>query len=227
MITMTASITPCCPKPSLRSAHPALFSHFPALFQRIHKLITVAALLLLAALPCAAWAEGIQVKSAELTLVDDVYHLNADVDIALSQTLEDALNKGVPLHFVAEFELIRPRSGWVPELARTYLSWIDESIAGVEQRWKLSYNALIRQYQLSNGVQQQAFDSLAEAMRALSRLREWQGLDRSLLKKRYSYEAGLRMWLDVSQLPKPLQVNAIASKNWNLESEWYRWTLKP
>jgi hypothetical protein len=35
------------------------------------------------------------------------------------------------------------------------------------------------------------------------------------------------MRLDISQLPKPLQVNAIASKNWNLESDWYHWTLKP
>lgn len=213
---MTASTTPCCPKPSF---------NFPILFRTICKL--AAALLLLAALPCAAWAEGIQVKSADLTLVDEVYQLNADVDIGLSQTLEEALNKGVPLHFVAEFELIRPRSAWIPEAARPYLTWIDEGIASVEQRWKLSYNALIRQYQLGNGAQQQTFDSLPEAMQALSRLREWQVLDRSLLKKRYSYEAGLRMRLDVSQLPKPLQVNAIASKNWNLESEWYHWTLKP
>jgi len=221
---MTASTTPCCPKPSSNTTPPALLFYFPVLLC-IRKL--AAALLCLAVLPCAAWAEGIQVKSADLMLVDEVYQLNAEVDIGLNQTLEEALNKGVPLHFVAEFEFIRPRSAWIPEVARPYLTWIDEGIASVEQRWKLSYNALIRQYQLGNGAQQQTFDSLAEALHALSRVREWQVLDRSLLKKRYSYEAGLRMRLDVSQLPKPLQVNAIASKNWNLESDWYRWTLKP
>lgn len=223
MITMTASTTLCCPKLSFGPA----FFPFSLVFFRIRTLIGVAALLLLAALPLAARAEGIQIKSAELTLVDEVYHLNAELDISLSSTLEDALKKGVPLHFVVQFELQRPRSSWAPEMVRPYLSWSDESIASVEQHLKLSYNALIRQYQLSNGARQENFGSFAEVMQELAKLQEWAVLDRSLLKKRYTYEAGLRMWLDVSQLPKPLQVNAIASKNWNLESDWYHWTLKP
>jgi hypothetical protein len=41
------------------------------------------------------------------------------------------------------------------------------------------------------------------------------------------YEAAIRMRLDVSQLPKPLQINALASRDWNLASEWFRWTLIP
>jgi hypothetical protein len=223
MITMTAFTTLCCPKLSFRPA----FFPFSLSFFRLRRLLGVTTLLLLAASPLLARAEGIQVKSAELTLVDEVYHLNADLDISLSQTLEDALKKGVPLHFVVEFDLERPRSSWAPEAFRPYLSWSDESIASVEQHLKLSYNALIRQYQLDKGAQQETFASLAEAMQELATLREWAVLDRSLLKKRYTYEAGLRMRLDISQLPKPLQVNAIASKNWNLESDWYHWTLKP
>jgi hypothetical protein len=41
------------------------------------------------------------------------------------------------------------------------------------------------------------------------------------------YTAGLRQWLDTSQLPKPLQINALGSRDWNLNSDWYRWTFKP
>ncbi|MBU1690971.1 MAG: DUF4390 domain-containing protein [Gammaproteobacteria bacterium] len=48
-----------------------------------------------------------------------------------------------------------------------------------------------------------------------------------LLKKRDGYLAGLRMKLDLTQLPKPLQVNALASKDWNLDSEWHRWNVNP
>jgi hypothetical protein len=33
------------------------------------------------------------------------------------------------------------------------------------------------------------------------------------------------MRLDVTQLPKPFQINALASRDWNLASEWFRWTL--
>jgi len=34
------------------------------------------------------------------------------------------------------------------------------------------------------------------------------------------------MRLDVTQLPKPFQVNALTSREWNLASEWRRWPLR-
>lgn len=163
-----------------------------------------------------AWAEGIQVKSADLALVDEVYQVSAEFDINFSQSLEDALNKGIPLNFVVEFELTRPR-----------FYWFDESIAGVRQNIRVSYHALTRQYWLNANTVQKSFGSLSEVKRELSRLRDWQVVDRSLLKKRLNYEAALRMKLDISQLPKPLQVNALASKEWSMDSEWHRWKLTP
>ena len=35
------------------------------------------------------------------------------------------------------------------------------------------------------------------------------------------------MNLDVSQLPKPLQVNALATKDWDIDSGWHRWAVRP
>jgi hypothetical protein len=35
------------------------------------------------------------------------------------------------------------------------------------------------------------------------------------------------MRLDVTQLPKPLQVNALATQDWNFDSNWYRWIVRP
>jgi hypothetical protein len=40
-----------------------------------------------------------------------------------------------------------------------------------------------------------------------------------------SYNAALRFRLDVGELPKPLQVSAFGRKDWNLSSDWYRWTF--
>lgn len=184
----------------------------------------VAWLLTVSQLACA---DVIQVKSAELVPTDEVFQVNADLDIPFNETLEEALKKGVQLHFVTYFELLRPRSFWGSDYIRNWFSWIDENVASVERHTKLSYNALTRQYQLASGSQQQNFGSLSEALQELSRLREWQVVDRSLIKKRYTYQAGLRMKLDVSQLPKPIQVNALGSKSWNLESEWFRWAVNP
>jgi hypothetical protein len=41
------------------------------------------------------------------------------------------------------------------------------------------------------------------------------------------YEASIRLRLDVNQLPKPFQVNALTSRDWTLQSDWYRWSYTP
>jgi hypothetical protein len=171
-------------------------------------------LALLILLPLAAAAEGIEVKSAELESVEEAFILNAELEISLSPALEDALNKGVPLNFIADFELKKPR--WY---------WLDETIAAAQQHVRLSYHALTRQYQLSFDGQYRNFPSLGEARRELGQLRDWPVIEKGAAKKRTTYVAGLRMKLDLAQLPKPLQVNALASKEWNLDSEWYRWNF--
>lgn len=159
---------------------------------------------------------GIQVKAAELEMVDEVYLLKADFELNLGQAVEEALNKGVPLSFVVEFELNRPR--WY---------WLDESISSVQRQLRISYHALTKQYRLQHNEQQKSFASLAELKSELSHIQEWRVAERAQLRKRYSYEARVRMKLDASQLPKPLQVNALASKDWSLESEWFQWILTP
>jgi hypothetical protein len=159
---------------------------------------------------------GIQVKTAELDMVDEVYQLKADFEVNFSQAVEDALNKGVPLNFVVEFELNRPR--WY---------WLDENISSVQRQLRISYHALTKQYRLLQNEQQKSFASLAELKSELGHIQEWRVVERAQLRKRYLYEARLRMKLDASQLPKPLQVNALASKDWSLESEWFQWVLAP
>jgi hypothetical protein len=169
---------------------------------------------------CAALAttEGVHVKSAELSLSGGEYYLEANFEVGLTPTLEDALNKGLPLHFVVDFELIYPR--WY-----TAYLW-NKSVAELEQHYRLSYNALTRQYRLSFGTLHQNFDTLNDALALLGRLRRRFVVDADALDEGKVYEAAIRMRLDVSQLPKPFQINALASRDWNLSSEWFRWTLK-
>ena len=167
-------------------------------------------------LGCAtfALADGIEIKSAELELVEETYQLNAEAEINLNPTLEDAPNKGVQLHFMAEFELKKPR--WY---------WLDETVSAAQQHIRLSYHALTRQYQLSFNNQLKSFPALNEARRELGRLSGWQVAKRNQVKEKQGYVAGMRFRLDLTQLPKPLQVNALASKDWNLDSDWYRWNF--
>jgi len=37
----------------------------------------------------------------------------------------------------------------------------------------------------------------------------------------------VRLRLDVNQLPKPILINALASREWTLASDWHRWSFTP
>jgi hypothetical protein len=160
---------------------------------------------------------AIHVKSAEIAQSGSDYYLEANFEVELTHTLEDALNKGLPLHFIVEFELIRPR--WY-----TLYLW-NKSVLEFAQDYRLSYNALTRQYRLSLGALHQNFDTLNEALALMGHLRPRFLTDADTLEEGKVYEAAIHMRLDVSQLPKPFQINALASRDWNLASEWFRWTL--
>ncbi len=166
-----------------------------------------------------AWAEGIVIKSAEVVPQESNFVLNATFDVSLGHVLEDALTRGVPLNFVTEFELEYPR--WY------FLNLWNKEIAIYRNQQKLSYNVLSRQYRLSAGGLHQNFDTLDEVLAVMGRTRNRPVTQRDMVPPGEVYIAGVRMWLDTSQLPKPLQINALGSRDWNLSSDWYRWSFKP
>lgn len=170
--------------------------------------------LLLLTLPVQA-AEP-EVREAQLSLGDDGYAVSADFSFELRQRLEEAVTRGVPLFFAIDFELSRSR--WY---------WLDEKVASQSMSLQLSYHALTRQYRLSSGTLHQNFRTLDEAVAILSRLRHWTVFERNAVKPGETYQAAIRLRLDISQLPKPFQVTALANREWTLATEWRRWTFVP
>ena len=169
------------------------------------------------ALPAAAaQTHGIEVRSAAVTVANDHYVLEADFEIALSAPLEEALNKGIALYFLLEFDLVRSR--WY---------WFNSTMVALQHQYRLSYNALTRQYRIGIGAFYQNFPNLAEALQFMSKVRRRQEIDAGTLSKGTDYAAALRLRLDTSQLPKPFNLNALGSRDWNIGSDWYRWTVTP
>ena len=198
---MTVSSIPCCTSPDL-----------------IARLLRVSAILVLAAgflLSGNVHAENIRIKSVALDVADEGYQFNADVEITLNPMLERSLEKGIVLYFVSELNLLDPR--WY---------WLDEKVARSKQREALSYYALTRQYRLSRGSLSQNFSTLKEALQVLGRLRNRPIVANSELNRDIEYVAELRVWLDLSRLPKPFQVEALSSKEWNLSSDTLEWSVK-
>jgi hypothetical protein len=162
-----------------------------------------------------AHAQGVSVGKAELRAGEDGYQLAVDYDVNLTYVVQQALSRGIPLYFVAEFSVVRSR--WY---------WLDDEVFRSEQVTKLSYNVLTRQYRLSRGALFQNFATLESVLRILSR-QSSTVIPADALAEDGNYIAAARLRLDAAQLPPLLQVNALTGKDWTLDSDWYRWVVRP
>lgn len=167
-------------------------------------------------IPPVAIADEIPVTSASLRVDSGEVLLSAEFAFALTPALEQALDKGVALYFTIDFELSRTRAFWFPE-----------KVADWSITYRVSYSSLTRQYRVSSGPLGQAFESLDDVERFIGHVASRPVAQAGDLAKDVTYEAAVRMKLDVNQLPKPFQLNALASREWQLASDWYRFEFTP
>lgn len=163
-----------------------------------------------------AWVQAavIEPTKANLFPTEDGYALSADFAIDLGIYVEDVVAHGVPLYFNLELEVNRPRN-----------YWIDEHILSYTLTYRLSYHALTRQYRLSTGALQRNFDTLPEALRAMSRIVALPVTGKNTFRLGENYEAAIRLSLDRGQLPKPFQLDALASRGWQMDSKTLNWKM--
>ncbi len=189
---------------------------FTRFFKKVNQFARfIFVVLLMNATSIAFAASSIVINQAELEPLDDFYALYANAQIDFDEAIVEAVNKGVPLHFLIEFQVVSPRE-----------YWFDDEIITASTSVVLSYHALSRQYLVNSGPHQKSFETLAEAKEALMQIENWKVLDKSLIEKGEVYNAALLVRLDQSKLPKAIQVDAIASEKWNLVSQKYEWSLK-
>jgi len=186
-----------------------------ACFMRFYKKISVFLGLMALLNVAMASTNSIEITAAELDAVDNAYVLNAEFDIDFDKTLEEAVNKGITLSFLVEFQIVKPSK-----------YWFDDEIVTVRRQITLNFHALTRQYLVSYDQHQKSFETLAEALNALMRIEQWKVAPKNILEKGETYQAALLMRLDKDQLPKAIQVDALSSENWNLASEIYTWPFK-
>ena len=195
---------PYCKKPDLRvrRVKPSYFSQ-------------IVWLLILLLPMTVTQAAGIQIKSVNLAAVGKGYEISMDSEILLNETLEQALEKGIVLYFVTKFSLFD---------ARWYR--LNDEVARSKFVVGLRYYALTRQYHLSHPVFSQNYYSLKEALQALGRIRDLPVTVKSELKPDADYVASVRVWLDLTRMPKPFQVETIGSSQWDLSSDKLEWHMK-
>jgi hypothetical protein len=159
-----------------------------------------------------------EVRSADLQLKDGVYHLNAHMDLPVSDAVRRGLAEGVPLTLELDLDIERVRQ-LLP----------NSRVAELTQRYHLQYNAVSARYILrnDNSGQQQSLSSVDAAIEQLSEIRGLPVLDKALISADRRYEASVRAKVDYGSVPFSLRVVMFWVNEWHRESDWYTWTLQP
>ncbi len=162
-------------------------------------------------------AEEIAIINVDLHGADrNTLILKADFRVELPPPLIEALNRGVPLSFSLDLDVSEPR--WY---------WFDRSVLRWHQERRISYNPLTRTYRFYIGGIYLTFTNLDEAITALETIHPLMIHLDSSLNQKTSYQAQLAFKLDISQLPKPFQLDALYSSEWNLASPVRKWIYHP
>jgi hypothetical protein len=179
----------------------------------VAQILLLLALMLVAA--PGAWAQSsANVQRVDITLHEDGWRLDADIEFQLNPQLREAVERGLPLHFSAQVEISRPR-WW----------WFDDEVVKAERLWSISYNALLRQWRVSTGGLALPVTSLDDALALVRHIGGWVIAPPDAFRPGVDYEGKLRLRLDVSQLSRPLQVDALNSSAWALATPWTPFTI--
>ena len=162
------------------------------------QLLGLAAGLLMAAvtgLPDLARADAVELTTLQAVRSEGVLLLEFATRVTLPRAVEDALQRGVPIYFVAQATLQRNR--WY---------WRDERIARVNRTWRLAYQPLTSTWRVGLGGLNQTHATLAEAMAAVTRIAQWRLADLSQIDPDGRHYIEFSWRLDTSQLPSPMLI---------------------
>ncbi len=167
-------------------------------------------------LPLHAQPARVEITQMDLGRSGEGVDLAATVTFELPSAVQDALYKGLPLIFVQEAEVYRER--WY---------WLDKRVGGAQRHMRLVFQPLIRRWRLTIGTGlasnsgagvalAQTFDTLDEALAVIRRVSGWRIANVGDLEARTPHRFDFRFRLDVTQLPRPLQIGALGESDWVL-----------
>ena len=167
--------------------------------------------------PVGAQTSAVELTALKVERQDASLMLHAQLRLELGPAVEDALIKGLAVHFLAEAEVMRDR--WY---------WYDRKIDAATRYYRLAYQPLTRRWRLNvssepishAGVSSslsQNFDSLQDALSVIRRQTGWKVADMADIDPESRQYVTYRFKLDVSQLPRPFQIAAGNQADWRRE----------
>ncbi len=185
---------------------------------RRRAVVALAATLGAALLDGAARAASVDAQAPAIELEADGVYASCTVVFALPRALEDALHRGIPLYFLTQLSVQRGR-WW----------WFAQTIGSAEVLTRLSYQPLLDKFHVSSGGVQHSYPSLDEALNQVQHVLHLKVADARDLEVGQSYQLVGSFELDLSQLPRPFQINVGTRADWQLQADMPRtvFTWKP
>lgn len=152
--------------------------------------------------------QGAELATLEFERGEQGLQLDFNVRVVLSRAVEEALQRGVPLYFVADVRVYRQR--WY---------WRDQRVARASRAWRLSYQPLTSTWRVSQGGLHQSYSSLGEALAPLSRSARWNVAAPNQLDGDGRHYVEFQWRLDTSQLPPPMQIGIGGLADWQVGVE--------
>lgn len=150
---------------------------------------------------------------------DDTYKIGIESVIQMSPDQVTVLENGIPMTFSYTF-VVQEKLG--------FIWWQADDNALSHYNYTISYNALTQQY-VVNTHRNQRYQNFPTLSLALSYIAEPKNVVLKVNNRHQNreYRAGVRLKLDINELPTPLRIPAYLSKDWNLDTGWKYWGLAP
>jgi hypothetical protein len=171
-------------------------------------LLLLASCVIAAALPVGAHAAGPQLATFVVERSDEGVTLDYTINFELPRGAEEALNKSVPLYFVAQAEVFRDR--WY---------WRDKRVASASRVWRIVYQPLTSNYRVTFAGLSQSYATRAEAFAAMRRGVNWKIAEAAQIEDGEDHYVEFSFRLDTSLLPRPMQIGIATPSDWDLSVE--------
>jgi hypothetical protein len=197
--------------------------------QRAYLLRHCVAAMLVCLFALTAYADTpVALQALKIERQEGALSLSADWQFEMPNVLEEALLKGITLYFVTEVDVRQER--WY---------FYNQRVAHAERHVRLFYQPLTRRWRVTVSPQPftasglgvsfgQSYESAEEAFNAVRRITPWRMANLSDINLDAKPTISINFKLDLTQLPRPLQIGAAGHSDWNIAfSKTQRLELAP
>lgn len=170
-------------------------------------------------LACLIPVHAADVSTLRVERADEGLYLSATLNFELPAALEEALLKGIPMSFVSEADVYRDRWYWYDKRVATASRNVRLAFQPLTRRWRIGVSSGTVSTPASGIALTQNYDNLNDALAAIRRVTRWKIADITDVDADARHNIEYRFKLDLSQLPRPLQIGVAGQNDWSISAE--------